>query len=104
MNRSPLIAAVLAGILALPEAQRRQGKVLVVDDGSTTPPPDSPPRERREPLQYPYYNVTPRQSMFCGTKESLNGKRQGARIAKGKYDFGASERCIARIKAKNRTP
>lgn len=59
-------------------------------------------------LEYPYYNVTPRQAKRWKAQrdypQSGTGKRQGERLMRQKanfmLDFSASERCIAAIKAR----
>jgi hypothetical protein len=100
MNRSALIALSVAAMAGMPAPQRKR-KVLVVDD-----PPREPNRVPAAPAEAlaPAPRETTDQRLARIRRElyASEGKRQGERIAKGKYDFGASERCIARIKAKNR--
>lgn len=103
MTMGPSRIALLAlAALAAPLARETGGKVIVSDAPfDDEPPMPRPPRETRE---YPYYSardgISARHSPEFGP-----GKRQGERLArqkaKGMLDFSASEKCLARIKARN---
>ncbi len=94
IGRSRLVAAALMGMLAVAENSNPGRKVLVVDDDPPRPPPP------KDPPPEPPVDAQARYDAAC-ISGGIYAKRQGERIARQKVDYSASDKCIARIKARN---
>jgi hypothetical protein len=87
----------LAAMLALAGT----GRAVLVSGKERPEPETAPEPTQRAPLDYPYHSAFTNPARPAPTFDTSRdgwGKRQGERIARGKFDFSASERCIERIK------
>jgi hypothetical protein len=107
MTRSPIIAAALLGMLAVAEHNDGRRKVLVLDEPSPTEPPTDENFDAMRDQAEKAATLQKLEARFIPTRFERNlprvavGKQQGERIARGKFDYSASERCLERIRARN---